>query len=827
MLPLKFRENGAHIIFATSKFFYSSIDRVLDANIVEDTDHKDPEIGMDFNTIKEAYDFYNAYARRIGFSIRIQRTNKKKSDNNIIQRQALVCSCEGTSKKIQTPQKKRDNTRFDCKAIFVVKWVPEGKYKLIEFRAEHSHDLVPIVHSHYLRSQRKIDFSQIEIMKKMHTSGIKQGQIFSYLSEEAGGAQNLNFIRSDCNNLIQRKRAEFFKKGDADCLLEYFKQKKLENKHFFYAFRTHENGEIRGVFFSDAKSRRDYGLFGDAICFDTIFRTNNYDMLCAPIVGINNHGQTTLFGCGLLDGETIDAITWLFTTFFEAVGEKRPKSIFTDQSAAISNVIAELLPETHHGLCLWHLCQNAAKNLSSNGYKSFSSQFKDCIYNPETIEEFEESWEQLLEDNGLRDNEWLQRIYGLRKKWAQVYSHNHFCAGMTTSQRSESINKFLKGYFNHGKIVLREFVHLYSRAMENRREKERAATHFTQQTTPNFVCSWSVEREASTQYTRKLFYCFQEVLKQTIDLSLELENDDGSVRTYIAKDLEGRKKIHTLTYNHLEQTILCTCRKFEFDGIICSHALKLFRHLEYNTLPSKYYLKRWSQTITNDLICDPMGEIIPNDADPVQTAHYSELSCISQRIVAKGSRSTNVFSLTKSLMLEVEVKIDNFIDTVGDATKTITAATNNVNPQLQEEQKLREPTKRRSKGQSSKRIKGPLETKLRKKKSIHIIPEEPLSYDRAMSEGISKMTQHPCFSDNGWRWMHSSGIHPHVSLPSQGTSNFMTNRAIGLECDMSRGTFNRIIHSSTTGVSCQPNIFVMEKCNNEELKIAIYGDEML
>jgi len=33
--------------------------------------------------------------------------------------------------------------------------------------------------------------------------------------------------------------------------------------------------------------------FGDVMCFDTTFNTNKYKLLCAPIVGINNHGHTT------------------------------------------------------------------------------------------------------------------------------------------------------------------------------------------------------------------------------------------------------------------------------------------------------------------------------------------------------------------------------------------------------------------------------------------------------------------------------------------------------------------------------------------------------
>ncbi|CAH9129164.1 unnamed protein product [Cuscuta epithymum] len=271
----------------------------------------EPEIGMEFESAENAYNFYNSYARRIGFSVRIFRTNKNRVDSTLIQRQVLVCSCEGFYKKIKTPQKKRDETRCDCKASFTFKRLPNEKYQVIGFESVHSHDLAPFEHSGYLRSQRKIEFTQAEMMTTMHASGLKQGQIFSYMCEEAGGTQNLNFTRSDCNNFLQRKRSEFFKKGDAECLLEYFKQKKNENKHFFYSFRSHEDGEICGVYFCDAKSRRDYGLFGDAICFDTTFRTNKYDMLCAPIVGINHHGQTSLFGCGLLDGETYDAITWL------------------------------------------------------------------------------------------------------------------------------------------------------------------------------------------------------------------------------------------------------------------------------------------------------------------------------------------------------------------------------------------------------------------------------------------------------------------------------------------------------------------------------------
>ncbi|KAI8551231.1 hypothetical protein RHMOL_Rhmol06G0168700 [Rhododendron molle] len=705
-----------------------------DNGSVDEVEIAVPQCGMIFDTADEAYNFYNGYARKIGFSVRKQRTYKSKADQTKILRQVLVCSCEGTYKKIRTPRKRRENRRFDCKALLEFKLIGD-KYQVIQFMSEHTHDLVPPQSAHYLRSQRRIEFSQVGLIDKMRSSGFKQSDIYSYMSTEAGGPQYLNFIPSDCYNLIQKKRAGFLKKGDSQCLLEYFKQKTQENKHFFYSFRTTNENEVRGVFFCDAKSRRDYGLFGDAICFDTTFRTNNYDMLCAPIVGINNHGQTTLFGCGLLDGETTDAVMWLFTTFLEAMGGKKPVSIFTDQSRAIANVISAMFPDSHHGLCLWHIYQNAAKHLSQvfAGFKSFTSRFKACIYDGETIEEFEESWKKLLVDFKLTDNVWLQKLYEFREKWAQVYSRAYFCAGMTTTQRSESINKFLKKYFG-STLVLREFVDQYAKAMASRREKEREVENKTQQTSPILVSQWSVEREASEKYTKKVFYLFQKEYQQTLDLSLKLENDDGTISTYIVKELEGWKKIPKLVYNPLEHSVSCTCRKFEFHGILCSHSLKLFRDLQYESLPPRYYLKRWTRTIVDEDIFDLHGDLIPNDTDLSLTIRYSGLSQISQRIVSKGSKFADVSSLTEVGLLVLEAKVESWISSRNANQNVTSNAQNSSTLNVDDEAPLRDPTKKQRRCQGGKGENSTTKAMTRSK-PLKEVEEDENAHDTTSTQG--------------------------------------------------------------------------------------------
>ncbi|XP_026442601.1 protein FAR1-RELATED SEQUENCE 5-like [Papaver somniferum] len=323
---------------------------------------------------------------------------------------------------------------------------------------------------------------------------------------------------------------------------------KKENKHFFSSFRTNEKGELCGVFFCDANSRRDYALFGDAVCFGTTFRTNSYNMLCAPIVGINNHGQTTIFGCApILDGALQMLWCGCLIFFLEAMEENRP----TDQALGILKVVQQAFPDSHHRLCLWHISQNAAKHLSKtfSKFKSFALDFKSCIYNPETIEEFEQDWKKMFEKYELTKNEWLQGIYDLREKWAQVYSHSYFCVGITTTKRSESINKFLKSYFFDGKILQQQLVNQYSKAMIDRRETVLQAEFNTQQTSPDLISPWNVEREASKFYTKKMLSIFQEEIKLLIGLLLEVEKQDEMICIYNVKDIGDVRRIRTLIYN--------------------------------------------------------------------------------------------------------------------------------------------------------------------------------------------------------------------------------------------------------------------------------------
>ncbi|KAL8551639.1 hypothetical protein ACS0TY_000642 [Phlomoides rotata] len=65
-----------------------------------------------------------------------------------------------------------------------------------------------------------------------------------------------------------------------------------------------EEGRLLNVFWRDSMVQEDFGIYGDVMVFDTTYKTNKYDLICAPFVGVNNHLENIMFGntflCGCL-----------------------------------------------------------------------------------------------------------------------------------------------------------------------------------------------------------------------------------------------------------------------------------------------------------------------------------------------------------------------------------------------------------------------------------------------------------------------------------------------------------------------------------------------
>jgi len=73
---------------------------------------------------------------------------------------------------------------------------------------------------------------------------------------------------------------------------------------------------------------------------------------------------------------------------------------------------------------------------SHSQYTAIKSAIRSCAYDSQTCEEFDASWQSLLDCYNLEDNAWLCGLYSERTFWVPAYVKGVFWAGMTTTQQS-------------------------------------------------------------------------------------------------------------------------------------------------------------------------------------------------------------------------------------------------------------------------------------------------------------------------------------------------------------------------------------------------------
>jgi zinc finger SWIM domain-containing protein 3 len=415
------------------------------------------------------------------------------------------------------------------------------------------------------------------------------------MSKQVGGGDNLGFTKQDHKNYLRNKRQKALKFREAASLERYFRGRIKENPSYYYAYQLDVEELITNIFWADARMIIDYGHFGDAITFDTTYSTNRDARPLSVFLGLNHHRETVVFGATLLFDETIESFVWLFETFLEAMFGKKPITIFTDQDAAMSAAIKEVMPETYHALCSWHMWHNANRHLGylRKGGSRFNKDFLACVYEYNDENDFLSAWNIMLEKYDARENKWLLDIFKLKEKWAQAYVKRTFPTGMRTTQLSERFNFCdLKDCLHTDLNILEFFTH-FERVINQKRDKELEAEYNSRQKLPRLnLKSSPILNQVAKLYTPKVFALFQNEVEEVQPLSIINHNASQATHTYVVGVFNGHGE-YKIMWNPLDQTLSCSCRKFETFGILCRHALKILDVLDIKLIPNRYITKRW------------------------------------------------------------------------------------------------------------------------------------------------------------------------------------------------------------------------------------------
>ncbi|XP_056694783.1 protein FAR1-RELATED SEQUENCE 5-like [Spinacia oleracea] len=229
--------------------------------------------------------------------------------------------------------------------------------------------------------RRSIDGATFDRIMINDKGGVSVSRNFGTQLIEKGGFDNMTFNKRDVRNAIAvERRKTMFEEGDAASLEKYFKSQRELNSDFYSSMQRDEEGILRTH-------------SGPTRVAEELANTSGmYRMPFAPFVGVNHHGKSIVFAAALISHEDTETFVWVFEEWLKCLG-KPLKGILTDQDKAIGKAISKVFPGVPHRLCLWHMLQNASRNLGKLAeWKSIDTLIRTVVHDMLDPAEFDEAW---------------------------------------------------------------------------------------------------------------------------------------------------------------------------------------------------------------------------------------------------------------------------------------------------------------------------------------------------------------------------------------------------------------------------------------------------
>jgi len=432
-------------------------------------------------------------------------------------------------------------------------------------------------------------------------------------------------------------------------------------------------------------------------------------MICAHFVRVNHHWKNVLFGCAFLMDETVESFIWLFEAFLKYMGNKAPKTMFTDQDQVMAKVIRTVFPNTQHRLCTWHIMKNANENIPhlyrNSGFRD--KYFLALMYRCRSEDEFESIWKEMEEKWNTEDNSWLRRLYGLRHKWSLAFGRDIFTCGIRSSQRSESTNNVFQKLASKTSTLI-QFVHYYEEQVKHMREVE-SQDDYSCRGMPRLTIPHDILMHAASVYTRSIFTRFNDEFSLSVSENIASSTFDGSIYSFTLKSRRSQRE-HIVKFDPADCSIFCECKLFESKGWLCHHALKvLSENMSIKCIPAAYVLKRWTKGAKEGIVSSEFQQM---SMDSSKFNRFSMLMQQSFEVMSLGAEDDNTMRIVSKHMQNAKTEISSYKSNV----IVTDDATNEDNETSVCNISVLDPLRKKGKGITYGRLKSSSEKKKKKSK---------------------------------------------------------------------------------------------------------------
>jgi len=207
----------------------------------------------------------------------------------------------------------------------------------------------------------------------------------------------------------------------------------------------------------------------------------------------------------------------------------------------------------------------------------FKEEFHKIINSMLTIEEFEFAWQYMLDKYNVRNNSFLAQIYENRYKWAKPYFKGKFCAGQTSTQRSESGNSMLKRYVGSS-CPMHQFVQMYQQLQFDREEEESREELASKRDGRLIKYNIPLEAHAARVYTRNMYEKFGQLIFDSGNyVAAEVIPQMRYVTKHVRADRREKSEKVEFQVDVLRngEEYICECGLAEHMGMICPRIIRV------------------------------------------------------------------------------------------------------------------------------------------------------------------------------------------------------------------------------------------------------------
>ncbi|CAM9965027.1 unnamed protein product, partial [Heterosigma akashiwo] len=379
----------------------------------------------------------------------------------------------------------------------------------------------------------------------------------------------------------------------ATAIIAFFEDCKKQNEGFDYHCFYGDNGAITGMMWMDGNQRYLLHRYGHVLGVDSKRGGTNIEGW--PYMGwtvIDQENKIHQVFHGVWVGELMDTYKSVTRVLMKWVPRlKNNLKVVNSDQFLEDDCLTPICPSiVLHRLDDWHMDQNLSTACGkAAGFTDISKEFK-ALRETTSATDFERRYNKfVLDHRGTSAEEFVQRVYEFKNRWAHFHTHQYFNVGKNGSGHTESGHSIIANWL----VSLVSLNDLVGRLIEF--QEHRNSLH--QQTLDKLNMERSMDQlcglEQSTFCTKNFIKNLTEAREFYDVVNAMGDEAEGVLYVYVLRKKQRLESARKVVWNSETGKWECPCLNDKLWGWPCRHILCILEWDGQSAYCRVYFHPHW------------------------------------------------------------------------------------------------------------------------------------------------------------------------------------------------------------------------------------------